>query len=168
MSVLVTGGAGYIGSHTVKVLRATGADVVIYDDLSAGHRAAVKALHVPLEQGSITDTARVLEAMKAHEVTAGMHFAAWLSVGDSGKDPVGYYQDNVGGARSVLNAAVEAGVNHFIFAPTAEAFGNPVQAPLADDEPQRACNAFGAARLMVDRAVPLFDVAYGFKPVALR
>jgi UDP-glucose-4-epimerase GalE len=168
VSVLVTGGAGYIGSHTVKVLRATGAEVIIYDDLSAGHRAAVKALHVPLEQGSITDTARVLEVMKAHEVTAVMHFAAWLSVGDSVKDPIGYYQNNVGGALSVLNAAVQAGIKHFIFSSTAATFGNPVQTPITEDHPQRPINAYGETKLAVERALPHFDVAYGLKSVALR
>ena len=168
MSVLVTGGAGYIGSHTVKALRASGADVVILDDLSAGHRAAAKALHAPLEEGSITDTARVLELMKAHEVNAVMHFAAWLSVPDSVKDPIGYYQNNVAGALSVFRAAVEAGVRHVIFSSTAATFGNPLETPITEEHPQRPINAYGETKLAVERALPHFERAYGLRSVVLR
>ena len=168
MSVLVTGGAGYIGSHTVKALHSRGADVVILDDLSAGHRAAAKLLHVPLEEGSITDTARVLELMKAHEVDAVMHFAAWLSVPDSVKDPGGYYQNNVTGALSVLRAAVDAGVKHFIFSSTAATFGNPLQTPITEDHPQRPINAYGETKLAIERALPHFERAYGLRSVVLR
>jgi UDP-glucose-4-epimerase GalE len=168
MSVLVTGGAGYIGSHTVKALRASGADVVIYDDLSAGHRAAAKALHAPLEEGSIADTARLLDVMNAHDVTAVMHFAAWLSVPDSVKDPIGYYRNNVGEALSVLDAAAQAGVKHFIFSSTAATFGNPVDTPITEDHPQRPINAYGETKLAVERALPHFERAYGLKSVALR
>jgi UDP-glucose 4-epimerase len=168
MSVLVTGGAGYIGSHTVKALRSRGADVVILDDLSAGHRAAAKPLHAPLEEGSITDTARVLDVMKAHEVDAVMHFAAWLSVSDSVKDPIGYYQNNVAGALSVLRAAVEAGVRYFIFSSTAATFGNPVETPITEEHPQRPINAYGETKLAVERALPHFERAYGVRSVVLR
>lgn len=168
MSVLVTGGAGYIGSHAVKALRASGADVVIYDDLSAGHRAAVKAMHAPLEEGSITDTARVREVMTAHGVDAVLHFAAWLSVPDSVRDPVGYYENNVGGALSVLHAAVDAGVKHFIFSSTAATFGNPVETPITEDHPQRPINAYGETKLAVERALPHFERAYGLRSVVLR
>lgn len=168
MSVLVTGGAGYIGSHTVKALRATGADVVIYDNLCAGHRAAAKAAHAPLEEGDIRDSVRVREVMQAHEVTAVMHFAAWLSVGDSVKDPVGYYENNVGGALAVLRAAAECGVRHFIFSSTAATFGNPVETPITETHPQRPINPYGETKLAVERALPHFEVAYGIKSVVLR
>ena len=168
MSVLVTGGAGYIGSHTVKALRAKGADVVILDDLSAGHRAAAKALHAPLEEGSITDTARVVEVMKAHGVDAVMHFAAWLSVPDSTRDPIGYYQNNVTGALSVLGAAVDAGVKYVIFSSTAATFGNPLQTPITEDHPQRPINAYGETKLAIERALPHFEHAYGLRSVVLR
>ena len=168
MSVLVTGGAGYIGSHTVKALRATGADVVIYDNLCAGHRAAAKAAHAPLEEGDIRDSGRVREVMQAHEVTAVMHFAAWLSVGDSVKDPVGYYENNVGGALAVLRAAAECGVKHFIFSSTAATFGNPVETPITETHPQRPINPYGETKLAVERALPHFEVAYGIKSVVLR
>jgi UDP-glucose 4-epimerase len=115
MSVLVTGGAGYIGSHAVKVLRAAGEEVVIYDNLCAGHKAAAAAAGAPLEVGDIQDVARLRQVMAAHGVNAVMHFAAWLSVGESVKDPIGYYENNVGGARAVLPALVGSKVPHFIF-----------------------------------------------------
>jgi UDP-glucose 4-epimerase len=104
VSVLVAGGAGYIGSHAVKALRAAGEDIVVYDDLSAGHRQATRLLHAPLETGDIRDTARLTAIMRAHEVTAVMHFAALLSVADSVTDPGRYYDVNVGGTVSVLRA----------------------------------------------------------------
>lgn len=168
MSVLVTGGAGYIGSHAVKALRSAGAEVVIYDDLSAGHRRAAKAAGAPLEEGRIGDTARLAEVMRAHEVNAVMHFAAWLSVADSVRDPAGYYENNVGGAVSVLRAAAEAGVHHFIFSSTAATFGNPVQTPIDESHPQRPINAYGETKLAIERALPHFEVAYGIRSVTLR
>jgi UDP-glucose 4-epimerase len=168
VSVLVTGGAGYIGSHTVKALRATGADVVIYDNLSAGHRAAAKAVHAPLEEGDIRDTARVADVIKAHGVDAVLHFAAILSVGDSVKDPIGYYDNNVGGALSVLRAAVETGVKHLIFSSSAATFGNPVETPITESHPQRPINAYGETKLAIERALPHFETAYGLRSVALR
>ena len=164
----MTGGAGYIGSHTVKALRATGADVVIYDNLCAGHRAAAKAAHAPLEEGDIRDSARVREVMLAHEVTAVMHFAAWLSVGDSVKDPVGYYENNVGGALAVLRAAAECGVKHVIFSSTAATFGNPVETPITEAHPQRPINPYGETKLAIERALPHFETAYGIRSVVLR
>ena len=168
MSVLVTGGAGYIGSHTVKALRQSGAEVVIYDDLSAGHRAAAKAAGAPLEVGRIADTERLTSVMRAHGVDAVMHFAAWLSVGDSVRDPAGYYDNNVGGAIAVLRAAADAGVKHFIFSSTAATFGDPVETPISETHPQRPINAYGETKLAVERALPHFERAFGLRSVALR
>ena len=168
MSVLVTGGAGYIGSHAVKALRAAGSEVVIYDDLSAGHRAAARATGAPLEEGRIGDTARLGDVLRAHNVDAILHFAAWLSVGDSVRDPAGYYENNVGGALAVLRAAVDAGVKHFIFSSTAATFGNPVETPITESHPQRPINAYGETKLAVERALPHFERAYGIRSVILR
>ena len=168
MSVLVTGGAGYIGSHTVKALRATGADVVIYDDLSAGHRHAAKAAGAPLEEGRIADAARLGEVLRAHDVDAVMHFAASLSVSDSVRDPAGYYENNVGGAIAVLRAAAEAGIKHFIFSSTAATFGEPVEVPIVETHPQRPINAYGETKLAIERALPHFERAYGLRSVTLR
>ncbi len=126
-TVLVTGGAGYIGSHAVKALVKAGNRVVIYDNLSAGHReaAALAAGDAgTLIVGDIGDTARVRQVMAEHAIESVMHFAAWLSVGDSVRDPAGYYRNNVMGALSVLEAMVAAGVKHFVFSSTAAVFGN--------------------------------------------
>jgi len=168
VSILVTGGAGYIGSHTVKALRDAGREVVVYDNLSAGHRAAAKRAGAPLELGDIRDAARLGEVMTAHGVDAVMHFAAWLSVSDSVKDPIGYYENNVGGALAVLRAMAGAGVKHFIFSSTAATFGNPVETPITERHPQRPINAYGETKLAVERALPHFERAYGITFTALR
>jgi UDP-glucose-4-epimerase GalE len=168
MSVLVAGGAGYIGSHTVKALRAAGMDAIVYDDLSAGHRQAALLNHAPLETGDIRDTGRLTGVMRAHGVTAVMHFAALLSVGDSVKDPAGYYDNNVTGALSVLRAMVAAQVPHFIFSSTSATFGNPIETPITEDHPQKPINAYGETKLAIERALPHFERAYGLKWTALR
>lgn len=168
MSVLVTGGAGYIGSHAVKALRAAGRDVVIYDNLSAGHTAAAKGAGAPLEIGDIQDVPRLREVMTAHRVDAVMHFAAWLSVGESVKDPIAYYENNVGGALAVLRAMVERKVAHVIFSSTAATFGNPVETPMSESHPQRPVNAYGETKLAIERALPHFERAYGLRSVTLR
>ncbi|HYT73501.1 MAG TPA: UDP-glucose 4-epimerase GalE [Vicinamibacterales bacterium] len=168
MSVAVTGGAGYIGSHAVKALRAAGADVVIYDNLSAGHRAAAEGAAAPLEIGDIHDLARLREVFEARRVDAVMHFAASLSVSESVADPFGYYENNVAGALAVLRAMAETGVRHFIFSSTAATFGNPVETPIREQHPQRPINAYGETKLAVERALPHVERAYGITSVALR
>lgn len=168
MSVLVTGGAGYIGSHTVKALRAAGQDVVIYDNLSAGHEAAAKHAGAPLEIGEIQDVPRLRDVMQAHGVDAVMHFAAWLSVPESVKTPIPYYQNNVAGALAVIEAMVACKVPHLIFSSTAATFGNPVETPITESHPQRPINAYGETKLAVERALPHFERAYGIRSVTLR
>jgi UDP-glucose-4-epimerase GalE len=168
MSVAVTGGAGYIGSHTVKALRALGSDVVVYDNLSAGHRAAADAVGAPLETGDIHDTKRLVEVFRAHRVDAVMHFAAWLSVPDSVGDPLGYYDNNVAGALSVLRAMAETGAQHFIFSSTAATFGNPVETPITEAHPQRPINTYGETKLAIERALPHVERAYGIRSTTLR
>jgi UDP-glucose-4-epimerase GalE len=168
VSILVAGGAGYIGSHAVKALRGAGEDVVIYDDLSAGHRTAAKRVHAALEIGDIRDTARLTEVLRAHGVTAVLHFAALLSVGDSVKDPAGYYDVNVGGTLSLLRAMAAAGVRHLVFSSTAATFGNPVTTPMPEEHPQHPINAYGETKLAVERALPHFERAYGIAWTALR
>ncbi len=168
MSVLVAGGAGYIGSHAVKALRAAGEDVVVFDDLSAGHRTAAMLLDAPLEEGDVRDTARLTGVMRAHRVDAVMHFAALLSVGDSVADPAGYYDINVSGALSVLRAMAGCGVKHFIFSSTAATFGNPVETPITEAHPQRPINTYGETKLAIERALPHFERAYGLTWTVLR
>lgn len=165
--VLVTGGAGYIGSHAVKGLAARGERVIVYDNFEAGHRAAVPSAS-EVVQGDIQDTARLREAITAHRVDAVMHFAAWLSVGDSVKDPIGYYRNNVGGALSVLDAMVQTGVRLFVFSSTAAVFGNPLETPITETHPTQPINAYGETKLAIERALPHYVRAYGLRTVSLR
>ena len=166
--VIVTGGAGYIGSHAVKALRTAGTDAVIYDNLAAGHRAAADRTGAPLEVGDIHDVERLSKVIRDRKADAVMHFAAWLSVGDSVRDPIGYYQNNVTGALAVLQAMAAAGARHFILSSTAATFGNPVETPITEAHPQRPINAYGETKLAVERALPHFERAYGIKWTALR
>jgi UDP-glucose-4-epimerase GalE len=165
--VLVTGGAGYIGSHAVKALRRRGDRAVVYDDLSAGHREA--AIHADATiQGDIHDTGTVRRVIRDHRVDAVMHFAAWLSVGDSVRDPAGYYRNNVLGALSVLEAMVAEGVRDFVFSSTAAVFGDPVETPITEAHPTRPINAYGETKLAIERALPHFERAYGLRSMSLR
>jgi UDP-glucose-4-epimerase GalE len=166
-AVLVTGGAGYIGSHAVKALRARGETVIVYDNFSQGHREAVGRASIVVE-GDIHDTGRLISALEAHNVDAVMHFAAWLSVGDSVRDPVGYYRNNVAGALSVLEAMVSAGVARLVFSSTCAIFGVPESTPIHEDLPKRPINTYGETKLAIERALPHYEKAYGLRSIALR
>ncbi len=165
-AVLVTGGAGYIGSHAARLLALAGRQVVIYDDLSAGHRQA--ALGAELVEGQVHDVPRLRDVMRRYRVTAVMHFAAWLSVGDSVRDPAGYYANNVGGTLALLEAMVRESVQRFVFSSTAAVFGEPERVPITEDHPTRPINPYGQTKLAVEHALPHYAVAYGLQSVALR
>jgi UDP-glucose-4-epimerase GalE len=165
-AVLVTGGAGYIGSHAAKELARAGRRVVIYDDLLAGHREA--ALEAPLVVGGTDDVERLRAAMADHGVSAVMHFAAWAAVGESVRDPAGYYRNNVHGTLTVLEAMAREGVTRFIFSSTAAVFGEPAETPITEAHPTRPINAYGETKLAVERALPHFERAYGIRWVSLR
>jgi UDP-glucose-4-epimerase GalE len=166
-SVLVTGGAGYIGSHAVKALRLRGARVVVYDNFSAGHREA--AVHATATvEGDVHDVARLRGAIREHRVEAVMHFAAWLSVGESVRNPAAYYDNNVVGALRVLDAMLAEGVRHFVFSSTAAVFGNPVETPIGEHHPAAPINAYGETKLAVERALVHYERAYGIRSVTLR
>ncbi len=165
-TTLVTGGAGYIGSHTVKALRAAGHRVVIYDDLSAGHREA--ALDTPLVVGDIRDVDAVRRAIRQSGATSVVHFAAWLSVPDSVRDPVGYYRNNVQGALAVLEAMSHEGCRQFVFSSTCAVYGEPTETPLRESHPTRPINSYGQTKLAVEHALPHLERAYGIRWVALR
>ena len=164
--MLVTGGAGYIGSHTAKALRTAGYRVVIYDNLSAGHRLA--ALDNALIVGDIRDLEAVRRAIRQSGATAVLHFAAWLSVADSVRDPVGYYRNNVQGALAVLEAMTHENCKHFVFSSTCAVYGEPIETPLRETHPQRPINAYGQTKLAVEHALPHFERAYDVRFVALR
>jgi UDP-glucose-4-epimerase GalE len=165
-AVLVCGGAGYIGSHACKALAQTGARVVVFDNLVAGHRGAVK--WGELVEGDIADTAAVLAALRRHAIDAVMHFAAFLDVGESVRDPAKYYRNNVVGALSVLEAMASAGVKHFVFSSTCATYGEPIETPIAETHPQNPINSYGESKLAIERACPHFERAYGIHSMALR
>jgi UDP-glucose 4-epimerase len=165
-AVLVTGGAGYIGSHAAKALAAAGRPVVIYDNLSQGHREAV--LGADLVVGDTRDVALVRSVMASRGVTAVMHFAAWAAVGDSVRDPAGYYGNNVEGTLSVLKAMAEERIASFIFSSTCAVFGEPQEVPLVESHPTRPINAYGETKLAIERALPHYERAYGIHSICLR
>jgi len=165
-AVLITGGAGYIGSHAAKLVARSGRPVVVYDDLSAGHREAV--LGATFVEGDVHDVARLREAMRRHAIGAVLHFAAWLSVGESVHDPVGYYHNNVCGTLAVLEAMVRESVTRVVFSSTAAVFGEPERVPITEDHPARPINPYGQTKLVVEQALPHYARAYGLQSVALR
>jgi UDP-glucose-4-epimerase GalE len=164
--VLVTGGAGYIGSHTAKALRQAGYRVVIYDDLSAGHREA--ALGAPLIEGDIRDVDAVRRAIRETGATAVVHFAAWLSVADSVRDPAGYYRNNVSGTLGTLEAMAAEACRRFVFSSTCAVYGEPIDTPLRESHPTRPINAYGQTKLAIEHALPHFERAYGIRSISLR
>src|SRR5262245_58131495 len=133
--VLVTGGAGYIGSHTCKALASAGYEVVAYDNLSAGHREAVK--YGPLVMGDVAEVDRVREALRRYRIDAVMHFAALLDVGESVREPARYYRTNVTGTLSVLEAMVAESVQRLVFSSTCATYGEPAEVPIPETHPQQ-------------------------------
>ena len=174
--ILVTGGAGFIGSFAVRALANAGHDVVVYDNLRQGHAEAVDRLNaaspgrapIRLVAGDIRDREAVRDVLVTHRIEAVMHFAAWLLVGESVANPLPYFENNVGGAVAVLGAMAEAKVPAFIFSSTAATFGEPERTPIDEDHPQRPINAYGETKLAIERALPHFERAYGIAWTALR
>lgn len=173
--VLVTGGAGYIGSHAVKGLATAGYDVCVYDDLSAGHKQAVSRIaraypdrKISFVEGTILDRARVLQALKDSGATAVLHFAARLSVGESVREPAKYYETNVIGTLTLVAAMTDAGISRLVFSSTAATFGEPQVTPIDEDHPQRPINPYGESKLVVERALKNLDAASGFQHVVFR
>jgi UDP-glucose 4-epimerase len=165
MRVLVIGGAGYIGSHMVKLLGRQGVSVTTLDDLSSGHRDAV--LCGDFVQGNFGDRA-VLDAVLAKGFDAVMHFASFIQVGESVQQPDKYYRNNVSYTLGLLDAMGAHGVNKFIFSSTAATFGEPQFTPIDERHPQQPINPYGRTKLMVEQALADYDRAYGFKSVCLR
>jgi UDP-glucose-4-epimerase GalE len=165
-TVLVTGGAGYIGSPAAKALTQHGDRVVVYDNLAAGHRQAVR--YGPLVEGDITDVASLRDALRRHSIFAVMHFAAFLDVGESVRQPARYYRNNVIGALSVLEAMVAESVGYFVFSSTCATYGEPKETPIPETHPQQPINSYGETKLAVERALPHYERAYGLRSIALR
>jgi UDP-glucose 4-epimerase len=167
MTVLVTGGAGYIGSHMVLALAEAGESVVVIDNLSTGFSTSLPE-GVPLFIGDAADENLVEGVIAAHGVESIVHFAGSVVVPDSMRDPLAYYRNNTMTTRSLLNAAVKCGVNRFIFSSTAAVYGNPERTPVAEDAPTRPLSPYGSSKLMTE--IMLHDVAaaHGMNYVVLR
>jgi UDP-glucose 4-epimerase len=168
-TILVTGGAGYIGSHTVLALKQAGFDVIILDNLVYGHRDLVeKVLQVELVVGDTGDRPLLDDLFKTHDIAAVIHFSAYAYVGESVTDPAKYYRNNVLGTLTLLEAMLAASVKNFVFSSTCATYGVPEVVPIPEDHPQNPINPYGATKLMVERILSDFDVAYGFKSVRFR
>jgi len=166
MNVLVTGGAGYIGSHVLRALTAAGHTCVAYDDLSGGHRAAVG--DTPLLVADVADTAALADAMTRHAIDAVIHLAAFIEAGESVAKPAKYYRNNTVGGLSVLEAMAEAGVRRMVFSSTAAVYGRPKNVPIREDDPAEPINPYGASKLAVEFMLRSFAPAHDMGFVALR
>lgn len=167
MSVLVTGGAGYIGSHMVHELRDMGQKVVVVDNLSTGHRWAVPG-DVPLVIGDVANQRLVGEVIKEYAVDAIIHFAGSIVVPESMTNPLGYYHNNTVKSRDLIACAVYSGVKHFIFSSTAAVYGMPKKSPVAEDSPLAPISPYGSSKMMTEIMLHDTAVAHDFKYVALR
>ncbi len=165
-SILVTGGAGYVGSHACKALAGAGYTPVVYDNLSRGPREAVR--WGPLVEGEVHDGPALAAAMRAYRVNAVMHFAAFAYVGESVGDPELYYRNNVGGTLSLLGAIREAGVGAIVFSSTCAVYGVPERLPIREDTAKAPLNPYGETKLAIERALHWFAAAYGMRYMALR
>jgi UDP-arabinose 4-epimerase len=166
MKVLVTGGAGYIGSHVCKALARAGFEPVAYDNLSRGFAYAVK--WGPLEQGELADGDRLDAVFNTYAPIAVIHFAAFTYVGESVADPALYFRNNVVGTMSLLDAMRRAGVKPIVFSSTAAVYGEPREVPITESAPQDPVNPYGASKLMVERLLRDYGAAYGVAWTALR
>ena len=165
-TILVVGGAGYIGSHMVKHLRRNGFHAVVADDLSAGHREAV--LGAPLHVGDIGDAGFVDAVLGEIRPAAVMHFASFIQVGESVTDPARYYRNNVTATQTLLDGMRAHGVNKFIFSSTAAIFGDPQYVPIDEAHPKAPINPYGRSKWFVEQLLEDYDRAYGLKAVCLR
>jgi UDP-glucose-4-epimerase GalE len=166
MKILVTGGAGYIGSHACKALAAGGFEPVTYDNLSRGNRWAVK--WGPLETGDIGDQARLRAVLDQHQPAAVIHFAAFAYVGESVDNPNLYYQNNVCGSATLLRTVTEYKPIPVVFSSTCATYGVPDHVPITEGHPQRPINPYGFTKLVVERILADLDQAYGLRSVSLR
>ena len=166
MKILIVGGAGYIGSHMVLLLRAQSHDVMVLDDLSSGHAEAVPEDY--LVTGNIADTALLDRLFTDHRFEAVMHFASFIQVGESVEKPAKYYRNNVVNTINLLDAMVRHGVDQFVFSSTAAIFGQPVYTPIDETHPKHPINPYGRSKWMVEQLLHDYDTAYGLRSVCLR
>lgn len=167
MNVLVTGGAGYIGSVTVELLRRHRSRPVVLDDLVNGHRSSVD-VDVPFYLGRTGDSDLVKRIVDEHDIAACIHFAAYAYVGESVEAPAKYFENNTLQSIALLNTLRECGVNKFVFSSTCAVYGTPDRIPIDESHPQRPVNPYGWSKFMVERVLESYSAAYGLRYVALR
>ena len=166
MRILITGGAGYIGSHAVRLFLDRGHEVWVYDNLCFGHRAAVPAERLIV--ADLNETARLDQALILHRIEAVVHFAAFAFVGESVRDPGKYYQNNLVNTLNLMECLRRNGVRRLVFSSTCATYGTPEQTPITEETPQRPINPYGASKLAVERALADYAAAYDFGYAALR
>lgn len=166
MGILITGGAGYIGSHVAKYLTENGEDVIIVDNLETGFKESVKT--DKFYEVDIRDIESLIEVMKKHEICGVIHFAAYSLVGVSMKKPYEYYDNNVVGTLSLLKAMQTCGIDKIVFSSTAATYGEPERVPIMEDDKTHPTNPYGETKLAMENMMKWFDTAYGIKYVALR
>ncbi len=165
-TVLVTGGAGYVGAHTCKALSRAGYLPVVIDNLSTGHASFVR--WGPLVEADIRDSAAISSALRSHQVDAVLHFAASACVGESVTDPQKYYENNVAGSLALLKAMLQAGCLKIVFSSSCAVYGEPEEIPIREQTPKNPVNPYGASKLMVERVLSDYVGAYGLASIALR
>src|SRR5689334_9869621 len=169
MNVLVAGGAGYIGSHTVKRLKEAGHSPVIYDNLSRGHRSVGDVPKVPMVAADLNDRATLVETLKENRIDSVMHFTDYAYVGESVEKPLMYYDNNVGTTITVLQSMKEAGVERFVFSSTCAVYGDPEKVPITEDEKKAPVSPYGRSKLMVEQILADVPAAWkSFEFAALR
>ncbi|WP_283153545.1 UDP-glucose 4-epimerase GalE [Guptibacillus hwajinpoensis] len=166
MAILVTGGAGYIGSHTVMYLREQKEDVVVLDNLTKGHEQAV--LDVPLYKGDLTDGKVIDQIFVDHSIDSVIHFAASSLVGESVSNPLEYYRNNVAGSHALVSKLVEHDVKYIVFSSTAATYGNPERTPVQESDATNPTNPYGETKLAIEKMLRWCDDAYGLKSTSLR
>jgi UDP-glucose 4-epimerase len=165
--ILVTGGAGYIGSVTVEQLRSRGQKVVVLDNFLRGHRAAIDG-DIPLYEGNIGDRELLARIATEHQIEACIHFAALAYVGESVADPARYFENNVGSGIALIGALLEADVRRIVFSSTCATYGEPQEIPISESHPQNPTNPYGWTKLVMERILASYDSAYEMRYVALR
>jgi UDP-arabinose 4-epimerase len=164
--ILVTGGAGYIGSHVCKMLRHEGFEPITFDNLSTGHREFVK--WGPLVEGDILDQTKITDVICHWKPAAVIHFAAFAYVGESVSDPAKYYRNNVAGSLALFTAIRDAGLGKIVFSSTCATYGTPERIPIPEDAPQRPVNPYGRTKLVIELMLDDFQAAYGMRSICLR
>ena len=165
-NLLITGGAGYIGSHAVKEAKNFGFNPVTFDNLSMGHRWAVRdGIFV---KGNLADRSKLVQTFQKYKPAAVMHFASHISVGESVANPQKYYQDNIGNALNLFSVMLEQKVKFFVLSSTAAVYGDPVKVPMPENHPKNPVNPYGDSKYILERILTWYDQAYGLKSTFLR